>query len=48
VPSAGLEPATYRLGRDRSIQMSYEGLNSIVPDLAPRPHATGVLRTLRL
>lgn len=24
-PSAGIEPAAYRLGGDRSIQLSYEG-----------------------
>lgn len=26
VPTAGFEPATYRLGGDCSIQLSYEGL----------------------
>ncbi len=41
-PSAGIEPAAYRLGGGRSIRLSYEGENTEITKVAIREvKATG-------
>ena len=48
-PSAGIEPAAYRLGGGRSIRLSYEGQNTKTAKVAIRDYRlqVGVVKRIK-